>query len=292
MFIDIHVHLTPRRSVLAADGSTFTTPEELLTMLDKAGIDKAVVLPSVNPEGGHIVQSIEEILAVCEQYPERFIPFCNLDPRLENNSPTRDFSRELTYYKEVGCKGVGEICANLPFDDPRVENLFRQCEAFGMPVDFHVGPQVGNCYGLVDDPGLPRLEGALKKFPNLLFFGHSQPFWAEIGPVAVEDRNRYPKGKVLQGGRVPELLRRYPNLYGDLSAGSGFNAVSRDPEFGYEFFETFQDRLFFGTDICAPHNDTPLVGFLRDAADTGKISREAFKKITWRNADRVLGLGL
>jgi len=56
--------------------------------------------------------------------------------------------------------------------------------------------------------------------------------------------------------------------------------------------EEFQDRLLFGTDICAPHNETPLVDFLNAAGRDGSISRQAYEKIAWRNADRLLNLGL
>jgi len=63
-------------------------------------------------------------------------------------------------------------------------------------------------------------------------------------------KQEYPKGPVKSPMRVPYLLKKYSNLYGDLSAGSGFNAISRDPECGYKFLEEFQDKLLFGTDIC------------------------------------------
>ena len=145
---------------------------------------------------------------------------------------------------------------------------------------------------MIDELGLPRLEIALRKFPDLIFIGHSQPFWGEISAdVTDQTRNGYPKGKVVPG-RVPELLRKYPNMYGDMSAGSGFNAVSRDPEFGYAFMEEFQDKLLFGTDICAPTNETPLPYYLREILAAGKISKAAYEKITWQNANRLLGLGL
>jgi len=91
---------------------------------------------------------------------------------------------------------------------------------------------------------------------------------------------------------VVELFERYENLYGDLSAGSGFNAVSRDPEFGYPFLERFQDRMLFGTDICSAGQELPQPAFLKDAVQAGHISEEAYEKITWRNANRVFNLGL
>ncbi len=86
------------------------------------------------------------------------------------------------------------------------------------------------------------------------------------------------------------LLREYPNLYGDLSpaAGSGYNAISRDPEFGYAFLEGFQDRLIFGTDICDPSNALTLFDLLNEAVACSKISPDAYEKICWKNGAQLL----
>ena len=78
-------------------------------------------------------------------------------------------------------------------------------------------------------------------------------------------------------------MRRYPNLYGDLSAGSGFGAISRDPEFGYAFLEEFQDRLYFALDLCDPANITQpirigLAAFLDDAVTRGKSATKPIIK--------------
>jgi len=291
MLIDIHVHTTMFPGPERASGGTYATPEQLMDMLKPQGVEKAVILPSVNPECSHVIQGNEEVLAIVQKYPDFFIPFMNIDPRFENNSPDSDLSRLMKYYIDRGCKGIGEVCANFAFDEPLMENLFAHAQACGLPVTFHIAPQKGGYYGIVDHKGLPLLEGALKKFPDLVFLGHSQPFWAEIsGDLKEEERNSYPKGKVAEGGAVPRLMRAYPNLYGDLSAGSGHNAVSRDPEFGYAFMTEFQDRLLFGTDICDPRNKTPLVDFLNDAVKEGHISQEVYDKIAWKNAAKLLGL--
>jgi len=294
VFIDCHCHIAPSKSVTREDGSVYPTPDELLGILDRAGIDRAVILPGVSPEYRVRYVPTEDVLAIAADHPDRFIPFCNLDPRMDRNDATADFSRFLDYYREAGCKGVGELTANLMFDDPLVWNMFEQCQAYAMPVLFHIGPQIGGCYGLVDDLHLPRLEATLRRFPDLILIGHSQPFWSEIGPeVTAETRNAYPEGAVREGGRVPELFERFPNLYADLSANSGFNAVSRDPEFGCAFLERFQDRLLFGTDVAAADfSERPLPGYLRRLAAEGRLSAQAFEKITWRNADSLFGLGL
>jgi len=289
--IDIHVHTAPSPTTTRPNGSTYATPEQLIERYDAIGVSKAVILPTFAPECCHRRLAMTECLDICARYPDRFIPFCDVDPRSLTNSPDANLSSLILYYKERGCKGVGECTANLYFDDPRVLNLFKHCEACEMPLTFHVATQEGGMYGLIDELGLPRLEKALKQFPGLTFLGHSQPFWAEISSDATnENRRGYPKGPVVEGGRVVELMRACPNLHGDLSAGSGHNAVSRDPEFGYRFMNEFQDRLHFGTDICAPDTPTQLVDFLNNALAEGAITREVYEKIGWKNAERLLGV--
>ena len=291
MFIDVHVHVSSNPGPMCDGKANFATPEFLLKRYDLLGIEKAVILPETSPEGGSQMQSNEETLAIVEKYSTRFVSFCNVDPRMGSNDEKANLDFLVAYYKSRGCVGCGEVCANLPFDDPRVENLFRACEKHGMPLCFHIGPKVGGCYGLVDESGLPKLEIALRKFPQLVLLGHSQPFWAEIGPLSTPaEREGYPKGPVAKPGRLVELMRRYPNLHGDLSAGSGHNAVSRDEAFGVRFLDEFQDRLHFGTDICHPDTPTPLVDCLIRLRNEMKLSEEAFQKIAKDNTVRLLEL--
>jgi len=293
MFIDIHVHTrifeTPRHEGEFA--SYFATPEQLRAKLEPLGIRAAVALPSISPECAWAIQSVAEVLEAAERSEGFLIPFMNVDPRQNSYSPDANLSHQMKWYMERGCKGIGEVTANLPFDDPLMENLFKHAEANGLPLTFHIAPSQYGFYGIRDSLGLPGLEGALRKFPDLKFLGHSQPFWAEIsGDLTEEQRNTYPSGKVVEGGAMVRLMREYPNLHGDLSAGSGNNAVSRDPEFGYAFLTEFQDRLLFGTDVCDPRNETPLVDFLNNAVATGGIPREVYEKVGWRNAERLLGM--
>ncbi|MCK5804593.1 MAG: amidohydrolase family protein, partial [Lentisphaeria bacterium] len=105
-----------------------------------------------------------------------------------------------------------------------------------------------------------------------------------------EDRGGYPKTPISREGRIPRLMRQYPNLHGDLSAGSGCNALTRDPEYGPQFLEEFQDRLLFGTDICAPATPTPLVDYLLEIREQGRISETVFQKVARENAIRLLEL--
>lgn len=290
--IDIHVHSSESAWLSRLPDDRFATPEEIFKIYDIYGIERGVLLPGVNIEGEFVTESNYEIWQITQKYPERFAWFCNLDPRQGGNSPETDFTPFLNVCKEHGAKGVGEVCANLYFDDPYMMNLFRHCEACDMPLTFHIG-NMGYDYGIVDDFGLPRLEKALAAFPQLKFLGHSQKFWAEIsGDLKREQRGGYPTGKVTPGGRLVTLFRTYPNLCGDMSAGSGCNAFTRDPEFGYAFMEEFQDRLYFGTDICSPTNIDDLrmrlAAFLDEGVLSGRLSEEAYYKISRGNAEKLL----
>jgi predicted TIM-barrel fold metal-dependent hydrolase len=290
--IDIHIHTRAWKGIERDGGGTYASPEEIRDMYGQIGVKKGVILPGVGPYCSSQIQSNEEAYYLTQKYPDLFYWFCNIDPRFGGNTPDYDLSYFIEHYKKLGAKGVGEVCTNLYFDDPFMENLFYHCEKCEVPLIFHIGPKIGGCYGIVDDLGLPRLEKVLAKFPKLKFLGHSQPFWAEISAdVTVQNRNSYPKGDV-KPGRIVELMRKYPNLCGDLSAGSGYNAITRDPEFGYEFIEEFQDRLYYGTDICDPRNITnqmlKLSSWLDSAMEKGKISEAAYKKVSYKNALELL----
>ena len=293
--IDIHVHSIPESFVKRPDGSDFATPEQLREMYDQINVEKGLLLPvAAHIESVQDTISLREAKMMVEQYPETLgWWFCNINPMMYQNSPHTDLSCFINQLKEKGAKGIGEFTGNLYFDDPYVENMFYHAEKCRMPVTIHIGNPGGGDYGLIDEIGLPRLEKTLQKFPNLIILGHSQKFWAEIGGgLTEEERAGYPTGKVKPGGRLVELMRNYPNLYGDMSAGSGCNAMMRDPEFAYSFMEEFQDRLFFGTDICDPRNITnpmlKLSSFLDEAMENGKISYSAYEKISRENALRLL----
>jgi predicted TIM-barrel fold metal-dependent hydrolase len=269
----------------------FTTVDELLARYDAIGVEKAVLLPGPLTECSHQLQSSDDALLIARDYPDRFIPFCDISPRAVSNSPDADLGMLLRFRKEQGFKGIGEVACNRPFLDPMMLNLFKHVQDVGFPLTFHIASQIGGTYGIYDDPGLPQLERCLAMFPDLKFFGHSTAFWAEIAEMEKPgDRNYYPKYPVRKEGVVPKLFRQYPNLYGDLSAGSGWNALARDEAHALRFLEEFQDRLMFGTDICAPDTPTPLVDLLTKFRASGQLSEEIFQKVARENALRILGI--
>jgi predicted TIM-barrel fold metal-dependent hydrolase len=79
-------------------------------------------------------------------------------------------------------------------------------------------------------------------------------------------------------------MEAYPNLYGDLSAGSGANSISRDREFGREFMIRRQDRLLFGTDYLQPGQAVPQF----ELFDSLDLPTDVAAKVFRGNAERVL----
>jgi predicted TIM-barrel fold metal-dependent hydrolase len=100
---------------------------------------------------------------------------------------------------------------------------------------------------------------------------------------------------VKPGGLIDRLMADYPNLYGDLSAESGYNALVRDEMFAAEFLLRHRKRLLFASDC--PCRDgkgenfdgvcyaTRLQQFLRRVIHDQDVLDDIF----YNNAVRVLG---
>ena len=294
--IDIHAHAIPWPEYYpkyAKYNSTMLSPDELFEeYYSKINVEKCVLLPTTSPEGTLTTQPNEMIKYLVDKSPEKLLWFCNVDPRAINNRETANLGYLLEHYMSLGAKGLGELTSNLYADDPKMDNLFHYCEELGLPVTIHIAPEPSGYYGIVDELGLPRLEKVLKKHPDLKIFGHSQPFWSEIGDNNNNEvRNKYVKGEV-KNGRLPALLREYGNLYCDMSAGSGANAFMRDRDHAARFIEEFSDRLLYGCDICMYNQKFPFEfdEFLTSMRESGEISEENYRKIVRGNAERLLGL--
>jgi len=301
MLIDIHTHAY---RVKPPFGPGFCTLPELLREQEKLGINMSVVMPIVSPEI-YMPQTNDDILDMAREYPDRIIPFCNVDPRSMSNSPFAKFEQVFEYYKSLGCRGIGEVMPNMRMDDPKVQNLFRAAETVGMSVTCDGSDQLDGDFGLYDDPGLPQLEMTLRRFPKLKMFGHGPVFWSEIARLETPGERGVPfrfldEGQVdglanamlpiKEEGVVPKLLRRYPNLLCDLADGTARNALARDLEFTEAFVREFDDRMYFGTDCCFPGMPVKLIGDLEDWLKRGIISKSSYNKITHENAMAFLGL--
>lgn len=274
--IDIHVHGIPEQDLLRANGTTYPLPHELRKLYDRLGIECGILLPPGSaPEGTGDRMSQREARQLVEGHPEVYRAwFCNLDPRQGENGPSTNFVRYLNYYRSRGAVGMGEVTANVYLDDERMLNLLRCCEETNMPVLFHFG-NMGNDYGVVDDPGFPRLRKILREMPNLKVIGHSPKFWTNLD-------------------QVWEMMQDYQNLYCEFSSIAGGTAILAEPKATYAFFARFAERIFYGTDIHAPNNLEQydiyerVVRFLDEGAALSRIRAADYQKICRGNALRLI----
>ena len=297
MFIDIHTHAYRIKPY----NQNWATAEELIERYDQMKVDVAVLLPIVSPEV-YFPQPVEDILEMCDNHPGRFVPYCNVDPRTLLNSPFSPLDKVMQHYKDLGCKGVGEVMPTYPLDHPMIQNIFRCAAKVDLPIVYDGTAQRHGDFGVYDDPGLPMLENTLLEYSTLKIFGHGPVFWNEIGKLeTVAQRGVYmspygrqylnlPKGPIYEEGTVPKLLRRYENLHGDLSDCTAYNALARDPDYGPRFLSEFEDRLYFGTDMVYKDMFVGLDELLIRWREQGKISETTFRKIAYDNAAKLLGL--
>jgi hypothetical protein len=276
-FVDVHTHIS----------EGFGTKESLrakslLDWMDRSEIAQAVVMPLVSPEAWDHPVSTRFVLDETAAHRDRLIPFCAIDPRTLNLGGYEGFVDLLKRYRDAGAKGFGEHKPGVAIDDPRNMELFRACADAGLPVLFHLDNNRN-----WDEPGLPGLAKVLEEIPNGIFIGHAQGWWASIsGDVTKTQLQQYPNTKVALGGALDALMDRFDNIYGDLSAGSGANAILRDIDFGREFVIRRADRLMFGTDYLAPGQQVPQFSLYKELDLPVTVQEKVFRG----NARTLLGL--
>lgn len=281
--IDVHIHAM-ENELLVKDIWEAPLPETVIENYKKSGIEKGILQALVSPESRRFIMTTETVMHIKDKYPASFNFAIGIDPRMFGNNEKADFSKIFEFYKQRGAVSVGEMTANLYFDDPLYDNLLAQCAEFDLPVTIHVSPKVGLAYGVVDEEGLFRIEKMLKKYPKLKVIGHSWDFWNYI----------YKSREIVKSeeGRLFELFGKYENLYADFSAGSGFTAIKKDEANGFKFLNTFSDRVMFGTDCSFRAEDgvSPLSEWIDEKYVNGAISKELYFKFCRENAVKLFKL--
>ena len=167
-------------------------------------------------------------------YPNMFVRFACSDVA---ESRTVDVLRGNVHR---GAIGFGELKFTVAVDSPEMHRVYKLAEELQVPVLLHFQYEMYNT-------GFERFESVLKAYPKVNFIGHAQTWWGNIS-AELDPTVMYPPGRVKPGGLTDRLLGDYANLYGDLSAGSGANALTRDPDFAQDFLERHYKKLLWGSD--------------------------------------------
>jgi hypothetical protein len=124
------------------------------------------------------------------------------------------------------------------------------------------------------------LESSLIEFPNINFVAHGLMFWKHISGDAINCFEDLPKGSINGEGVIWRLLSEYPNLYADLSAQSGLNALTRDPQKAKNFLSAFENKLMYGTDNFLKGQ--------REFLDSLHLAKNTYRKIYGENSVRIM----
>ncbi|MBI1356857.1 MAG: amidohydrolase family protein [Acidobacteria bacterium] len=265
--IDIHQH-TPYSG---------RTADQLVQHQLDMGVSKTVLLPAgrlyglAAGAGGN-----EAVWALRDRYPERFVCFANELPNIPEAKTV------LEKYLKKGAIGIGEQKFGVESDSKHIELIASIAKEWDVPVLLHFQHETYNFH-------LENFHKILEKFPTVNFIGHAQTWWGYIDKNHVPT-DLYPKTPVTPGGLSDRYLSDYPNMYGDLSAGSGRNSLARDEAHAAEFLVRHQDKLLYGSDCSdADVNGDKCIGL-----PTQKILRKLvtdqsiLQKIFHDNAKKIM----
>lgn len=237
---------------------------------------------NVRPDGTHAGVTLADVVEVSDRFGGRFVRgYCPC--------PTEGNAADLfeAAYQIYGVRVCGEWSYRTLLDDPRALELFRRAGKLNCPVVLHLDvPFLPDAQGNpVYQPfwyggGADPLERALQSCPQTIFIGHAPGFWRYISGDEATERAVYPTGPIQPGGRLLTLLDRYPNLWADLSAGSGFTALHRDLPFARDFLMRYADRLLFGRDDKGDR--------LQRLLNTLELPDEVAAQIFYQNALRLV----
>ena len=270
--LDIHLHM--RRE-----------PDSCFNHIEGSGVTRAVLLTRT--------ADAENARAEIAKRPGRFVWFAAANPSEPNSIGA------LRKAIEGGACGIGEIKTHLDADSPEMRRVYALAGEMNVPVLIHFQeiPHFENEGNF--NVGYRQFDKMLKAYPKTVFIGHADFVWANISADVPKDV-AYPPGPVKPGGLTDKWLSDFPNLYVDMSANSGYNGLSRDPDFTRAFLIRHQDKLMFGCDCsCQDGHGTggsPILPQLKGkcvARATLEVAKQlsspsVFRKITWENGIRLL----
>ena len=243
------------------------------------GVTHTVLLPAGSWYGlDAFCGGNDTVLDMAREHPVKYFYFANEVPDLVGARV------EIEKYLRRGAVGIGEQKFRVDSDSREVEQIAEIAQSFQVPVLLHFQHEVYN-------RGLERFHKILEKFPKVNFIGHAQTWWANIDKNH-EQKVLYPKTSVTAGGITDRLLKEYPNMFGDMSAGSGLNSMIRDEEHARGFLDRHQSKLFYGSDCDDVLGRGPgCQGFrILEAIRRLAPNKAAERKILFENARRVLKL--
>ncbi len=276
--LDTHLHL--RRD-----------PDACWVHMQGCGVTHAVLLTRDVDE--------ERAMAEMQRHQGKFVRSVAADPTKPGASEA------IQKALRDGAVSIGELKYNIALDSPEMVRVYEIAAENHVPVMMHIQVFPHFPGEKPYNTGFEHFDKVLRAHPKTTFVGHGDYFWANISADVPADRG-YPTGPIKTGGLTDRWLAEFPNLYADMSANSGNNALSRDEAFSKLFLARHQDKLIFGSDCSCTdgkgggvsQNNNPEAQRLagkcvarETLALTKRLASPAvFRKVTWTNGARLFGV--
>jgi predicted TIM-barrel fold metal-dependent hydrolase len=256
------------------------TDEELVAHQRTMGIKKTILLPAGSKYGlAADAWGNDSCVALAKKYPGEYLYFANELPDIPETKQV------LEKYLKMGAIGIGEQKYPVDCDSTHIDLVARIARHYNVPVLLHFQHETYNFH-------IERFHKVLARHPKVNFIGHAQTWWGNIDKNH-DQKVMYPKGKVTPGGISDRLLSDYANMYGDLSAGSGLNALQRDEDHGREFLIRHQNKLLYGSDCNDKLGQGVKCSGSQQIAEVRKLVADPkiLRKLFWENAAGLMRLG-
>lgn len=269
---DVHLHLS-RGAVARA-----------IEIMNQEGIAWGVNL-SGGPPGG----SLEAQLAQAEAAKGRLLTFTSPSWRecdragfgtklqAELRRAVALGARGLKIHKALGLAVAGPDGKLLAVDEPQLDALFDAAGELDVPVWIHTADPLA--FWLAPDARNER-QAELRAHPAWSQFGRNGPSFETLYEQLEHRFAKHPRTRFVsvhfgncaeQPERVARTLRRFPNVSIDTAARVP-ELGRHSPELLRAFFDEFQDRILFGSDLGIGAEPSPL--FLGSSGSTPPTDAE------------------
>ncbi len=236
-------------------------PEELFGVMASTKTDMANLV--ITPHRQRI-SSVPEALVVKDLNPGKIYVFGSLDVTqyfIHNKSVGKHFVKYVKNILACGCDGIKmiegkpDLRRKVPipdFDLKTWEPFWAYAEKIGLPIIWHVNdPEEFWDSDLI--PAWAKRQGWYYGQESI----NNETQYTQVLNVL----NRHPKLKIIfahfffmsaQLPRLSALFEKYPNIRVDLTPGiEMYVNLSKTKKASIDFFQKYQDRILYGTDIGA-----------------------------------------
>lgn len=247
-----------------------------------AAMDTLNLQTMVNLSGGTGEVLQKALKNVQDNFPGRFVVFCNVDfEGIGNPGWTARAVKQLEadvkagavglkIYKSLGLRYTDTAGKRVMVDDPRLDPIWEKCGELGIPVLIH-SADPKSFWDPFDGDNERWLE--LKTRPRRKRGPDNPAPWEQI--IAEQHRmfKKHPNTTFINAhmgwyandlGRLGQLLDEMPNM--NVGIGAIIAELGRQPRFARAFFEKYQDRILFGKDSWKP-SEFPTYFRVLESAD-------------------------